>query len=107
MNIDPMNVFIDFEQRKEQHRKLLEKYDWFHTMPWWRCLLLKVCRSKKGAFYNSDEDSHCFIECGCGANFSACDGWITWCSNCGAGYSTEFKCYQYTKLLKPIKKRTK
>ncbi len=42
----------------------------------------------------SAEDTHCFILCKCGKEFSASDYLIKVCPNCKRGYKTEFVCYR-------------
>ena len=46
------------------------------------------------------EDTQCFVNCCCGENLSVSDHTVIWCPKCGAGYSTEFRCYRYPGWLR-------
>ena len=48
----------------------------------------------------SNKNMRCPVECICGNLFPVSDCWITWCNQCGRGYSAEFKCYRYPARLK-------
>ena len=65
------------------------------NIKWLLVLLLRreSIRWRKG--FASGEDVLCHVDCACGNCFSVSDHPITWCSQCGLGYNTEFRCYRY------------
>ena len=80
---------------------LLSLEDSFDKMSFVRKLFLRIFR--KRTWNIESEDTHCYIKCECGnyeLGFSAGDYKITWCDNCGRGYSTQFKAYKYPRFLK-------
>ena len=48
--------------------------------------------------YIEAEDTHCFIICKCGEQFSASDYKMTECPNCHAEYITVFICYRISEV---------
>jgi len=97
------------ERLRKQHEELLRAHEWWSHMKPIRRLLLLLAR--RFTSYNeaiaSSEDTHCFIECVCGENFSIGDAWIKWCPKCGRGYSTAFIVYCYPPILKRREPKTK
>jgi len=47
--------------------------------------------------YLSSEDTHCFVMCSCGEEFSI-SGFMKSCPNCGRKYWTEFRAYRMETL---------
>lgn len=86
------------ESARLQAEDASRRLDFFDDMPWLKRLLAKFIWSIW--WDTSSEDTHCFVTCACGEDLSATDFDITWCTACGAGYSTKFTCYKYPKWLR-------
>ena len=61
---------------------------------WWLYLFRRM------QWDTSGEDTQCFVNCCCGERLSVSDYQVKWCPKCGAGYSTEFRCYRYPGWLR-------
>jgi hypothetical protein len=89
-------------RHKKEHEELKRKHDWISDAPWWRKVLIFIF--KKLRFGNwlwiSHEDTTCSIHCSCEEVLFINDSWITWCENCGKGYSTMFEIVQYPAWIK-------
>jgi hypothetical protein len=86
------------EDARSASERARKEHDFFKYMSRLKRILTRLIRYDYWDIRS--EDTHCSVNCECGTQISAAEFDITWCSNCGAGYSTQFKCFKYPKWLK-------
>ena len=104
-----MSIPKDIREASERCKQSVQEWrkeggDYFDDMKWYQRLYYWLIRRHGRYSHTTGQDTHCFIYCFCGMKeISAFEGQISWCPNCGRGYSTKFEVYSYKSFMKPRK----